>query len=271
MEYFSAATRQQHNTYQPLPAALTSVLPASSASSQVPASASASASSSTSSIPAFLAELLPSSALSAVHSKLLHRFLQLAATEASSAPALPAAALPAERQRRQQQNKAKKGRRATAARPLSARQRSQLQLLSPPAQPAAALRYSSFLSLHRLWLAYVRDLLGQPYSAIPLSAGERLLRADHHGARVTVARSTAASCVHTSGIVIHESASGWRVIGEDDVVRVVRKQGSVLQLDISAADGGGWQVELYGDQLAVRSAERAAKKWKGKSTIQLHQ
>ena len=119
-------------------------------------------------------------------------------------------------------------------------------------------------------------MLAQPHSDIPLPAGERLLKAAYHGAKVTVVRSTSPSYVHVSGIIIQESASGWRSIGEDNKVRLVRKEGSVLQLTVSStegeqqAQGDEWQVELYGDQLAVRSAERAAKKWKGKSNIQMN-
>lgn len=284
MEYFAAATQQQqNNTYKPLPATLASMSapPTSNTSSSPPSRPSASSAVSTSSIPAFLTELLPSSALSAAyHSKLHNKFLQLAATEVNTTAASTNTAQPI-KQRQQQKRKAAAGKKGsgqrTAARPLTAKQRKQLKLLSLPQLPTA-LRYSAFLPLHRLWLAYIRDLLAQPHSAIPLSSGERLLKADYHGARVTVVRSTAPSYVHVSGIVVQESASGWRIIGEDDKVRLVRKEGSVLQLTISSGvedeqqqhQLGDWQVELYGDQLTVRSAERAAKKFKGKSNIQMN-
>ena len=273
MEYFAAAatTQQQSNLYRPLPPALLAVAASSSSSSASPSPASSVPP--TSSIPSFLTSLLPSSALSAYQSKLHGKFVQLAAAQPrTAAPATHAQPATRRQQHRQQRSATR------AARPLTVRQRRRLRLLSlPAASPSAALRYSAFEPLHELWLSYIRDLLSQPTSSLPLSLGERLLKADYHGARVTVARSTAASYVHASGIVIQESENGWRIIGEDDVVRLVRKEGSVLSLDISAADDGqqqqqegGWQVELYGDQLAVRSAERAAKKWKGKSSIQMN-
>ena len=200
------------------------VPPSHASSSASPPPSTSSAAASTSAIPAFLNELLPSSTLSAAyHSKLHNRFLQLAATEPSVAPSTNIAQ-PAKRQKQRQQSttSGKKRRGPTGGRcdcwsALTAKQRKQLKLLSLPPS-STALRYSNFLPLHRLWLAYVVDLLSQPHSVLPLSSGERLLKADYHGAKVIVSRSTAASYVHLSGIIIQESASGWRMIGEDDVV-----------------------------------------------------
>ena len=290
MEYFAAATRQQqYDTYKRLPAGLLSLSAGSATSASSPSNSAPSVSPApaTSSIPSFLSELLPSAALSASYpSKLHNKFLQLAAAEPTATTVVSAAAQSAGR-RGQRGQQSKKGQRhrgvAAAGRPLTAQQRKQLRLFSLPLPDSSApLLYANFLPLHRLWQSYMHDLLQQPHSALPLSAGERLLKADYHGARATVVRSTAPSCVHVSGIVIQESASGWRLIGEDNAVRVVRKEGSVLRVNIDTAEveqqqqqqqqqqqGGGWQVELYGDQLAVRSAERAAKRWKGKSSIQL--
>jgi ribonuclease P protein subunit POP4 len=233
---------------------------------------------STSSIPSFLAELLPtSSLLSSYASKLRNKNLVLAANTQQQQPQRAAdrqlqqhpASASAPQRRKRQQPRRDKG--------MSSKQRKQHRLFFLPASSSSSssstslssssslppLRYSSFLPLHRLWQQYVAELLSLPHSSLP--APHLLMRADHHGAIITVLRSVCPTYLHVSGIVLQETAETWRIISEDDRQRVLRKRGSVVGVDC-----GSWgRLELFGSQLCYRSSERTARKWKGKQTVQL--
>ena len=124
------------------------------------------------------------------------------------------------------------------------------------------------LPLHRLWLGYIRDVVSAS-SSLPVE--QRLMKADYHGALVEVLRSERVETVGVRGIVLMEGQETLRLVTAEDRVRTLAKRGTVFGVRVEGADrnGGTLLVELYGTQMCFRSAERAARKWKVKHTVQL--
>uniref|UniRef100_A0A3B4V9J0 Ribonuclease P protein subunit p29 n=1 Tax=Seriola dumerili TaxID=41447 RepID=A0A3B4V9J0_SERDU len=78
-------------------------------------------------------------------------------------------------------------------------------------------RYKLFLSLHELWRQYIIDLCGglKP-TCSPQFVQQKLLKADFHGAIITVVRSKCPSYVGTTGILIQEFKHVFKIITEED-------------------------------------------------------
>ncbi|XP_054626847.1 ribonuclease P protein subunit p29 [Dunckerocampus dactyliophorus] len=148
------------------------------------------------------------------------------------------------------------------AKGLNARQKRALKIfhIKPEHQ-----RYELFLPLHDLWRQYIIDLCGglNPTSN-PLSVQQKLLKADFHGAIMTVARSKCPSYVGTTGIVIQEFKHVFKIITKQDQMKVIPKRNSVFEVEIN-----GFISSIYGNRFAHRASERSAKKFKGSGSIDL--
>ncbi|KXN80585.1 Ribonuclease P protein subunit p29, partial [Leucoagaricus sp. SymC.cos] len=162
--------------------------------------------------------------------------------------------------------------------------------------------------LHRLWMSYMSELLAlNPAPAagtvptsrsIPSSQAmfPKLVKADFHGAIISVCQSKNPCLVGIRGIIIHETENAFKVITKSNAVKLLPKQNSVFTLaiplystlpashsarmplplpdtgDISETtvlDRPHFEFELYGNQFRFRSAERAGRKFKHKETIEL--
>ncbi|KZV63610.1 RNase P/MRP, p29 subunit, partial [Peniophora sp. CONT] len=166
-------------------------------------------------------------------------------------------------------------------------------------------RFELFLTLHGLWMGYMSELLNlkQPPpsnvadpGAMPSAAGmhAKLVKADMHGAFISVKESKNAALVGIAGIVVHESEGTFRIVTKKDKLRLIPKRNSIFTLAVplystqtsslpSAAESEqneGLELKtvldaphivfsLYGNQFAFRAAERAGKKFKAKETIEL--
>ncbi|KAI1795965.1 RNase P/MRP, p29 subunit [Ganoderma leucocontextum] len=177
--------------------------------------------------------------------------------------------------------------------------------------------FELFVPLHLLWLGYMSELLSlsphpvtrsaDPASAMPSTAGmhAKLIKADFHGAIVTVRQSKNPCLVGLSGIVVHETENSFKVITRKDEQKsspsprfvhimpswltnnVLPKQNSIFVFAVplyaisasppgSSADDAKTildmphiEVELYGNHFCYRAAERAGRKFKHKETIEL--
>lgn len=167
---------------------------------------------------------------------------------------------------------------------LNARQRRQLGIYDIPKE---ALKYENFVPLHDLWLGYMKELYGSGGQDIKTFA-QKLLKADFHGAIFTVVKSINPVLVGISGIVIQETQNIFSIITKDNKlksklkthVRIVLLQQHTdtdhlaevpkantvftMKLDVCAHT-----FTLYGQQFICRSAERAARKFKAKPTIDI--
>ncbi|KAJ2156559.1 RNase P/RNase MRP complex subunit, partial [Coemansia sp. RSA 552] len=89
--------------------------------------------------------------------------------------------------------------------------------------PEESRRYELFLPLHRLWTKYIITLLGDKdistegadlkHQQILLG---RIIKADLHGAKMSVERSKCPNFVGLSGIVAQETKNTFKLITEDD-------------------------------------------------------
>ncbi|XP_016066926.1 PREDICTED: ribonuclease P protein subunit p29 [Miniopterus natalensis] len=158
--------------------------------------------------------------------------------------------------RRKQKEKKKK------PRGLSARQRRELRLfdIKPEQQ-----RYNLFLPLHELWKQYIRDLCnGLKPDTQPQTIQAKLLKADLHGAIVSVTKSKCPSYVGVTGILLQETKHVFKIITKEDRLKVIPKLNCVFSMETD-----GFISYIYGSKFQLRSSERSAKKFKAKGTIDL--
>lgn len=87
------------------------------------------------------------------------------------------------------------------------------------------LLYRDLMPLNHMWLAYIAQTLGvKDFSKLPTSPvdphwetiGQRLLKADYHGAAISVVRCKNPGAVGTSGIILQETKNCFNVITPDD-------------------------------------------------------
>ena len=179
--------------------------------------------------------------------------------------------------RRAREKKKQQRKKARKPHPLSATQRRRLGLYD---LPRAAQRYVLFEPLHRLWVGYVREVLGGEVFTGGEGAAAKLASADFHGARVEVVRSGCVSRVGIEGIVVKDSRFAFEVVTRRDVVKLVPKEGTVFRFEVpvpvpgSGPELGGEQgegqvggmskmvFEIHGEQFQFRSADRASRKFR---------
>ena len=115
-----------------------------------------------------------------------------------------------------------------------------------------------------------------------------MLKADFHGAVITVVRSTIPTTIGIRGILLQETYRSFKIITEANKL-VSASSFSLhvsflssllfMRLDFLAALSkahsifsfafGSVVVRLYGDQLIMRAAERTVKKFKQRNSIEL--
>ncbi|XP_041602382.1 ribonuclease P protein subunit p29 isoform X2 [Vulpes lagopus] len=158
------------------------------------------------------------------------------------------------RRKRKEKRKRSKG--------LSARQRRELHLFDITAEQQ---RYSLFLPLHELWKQYIRDLCGglKPDTQ-PQMIQAKLLKADLHGALISVTKSKCPSYVGVTGILLQETKHLFKIITKEDRLKVIPKLNCVFTVEID-----GFVSYIYGSKFQLRSSERSAKKFKAKGTVDL--
>ncbi|XP_029948036.1 ribonuclease P protein subunit p29 [Salarias fasciatus] len=148
------------------------------------------------------------------------------------------------------------------AKGLNARQKRAMKIfqIKPEHQ-----RYELFLPLHELWKQYVIDLCnGLKPTSSPQFVQQKLLKADFHGAIITVVRSKCPSYVGTTGILVQEFKHIFKIITKEDRLKVIPKRNSVFAVEIN-----GFTSHIYGSKFEQRASERSAKKFKVKGTIDL--
>ncbi|KAM5134289.1 ribonuclease P protein subunit p29 isoform 2-T2 [Callospermophilus lateralis] len=145
------------------------------------------------------------------------------------------------RRKRKEKKKKSKG--------LSARQRRDLRLfdIKPEQQ-----RYSLFLPLHELWKQYIRDLCnGLKPDTQPQMIQAKLLKADLHGAIISVTKSKCPSYVGVTGILLQETKHVFKIITKEDRLKAQEKQRcqklcflSVFHPDHTGRETPGWRREV---------------------------
>lgn len=190
----------------------------------------------------------------------------------------------ARRRARERKRREQRRRRAQRPRPLTAGERRRLGLYEVP---RAARRYALFEPLHRLWLGYVREVLGGEAYTGGEGAAAKLAAADFHGAGVEVVRSGCVSRVGIRGIVVKDSKFAFEIITPGNRLKLVPKEGTVFRFEVpvpaaasTAEDAGAgagpgegqaqgqqeqmstFVFEIHGEQFQYRSADRASRKFR---------
>ncbi|XP_062273058.1 ribonuclease P protein subunit p29 [Scomber scombrus] len=158
--------------------------------------------------------------------------------------------------------KKEKKRSSKKAKGLNARQKRAMKIfdIKPEHQ-----KYELFLPLHDLWRQYIIDLCnGLKPSCNPQFVQQKLLKADFHGAIITVVRSKCPSYVGTTGILVQEFKHVFKIITKEDKLKVIPKRNSVFSVEIN-----GFVSHIYGSKFEQRASERSAKKFKVRGTIDL--
>jgi ribonuclease P protein subunit POP4 len=83
--------------------------------------------------------------------------------------------------------------------------------------PEEARNWEFFVPLHKLWCSYMKDLIADSNNEIMIYG--KLLKADLHGAILTVVQSKCPSNVGISGIVAKDTESTFCMITKDNAMR----------------------------------------------------
>lgn len=128
--------------------------------------------------------------------------------------------------------------------------------------PKRGLKFSDYLGLNELWNGYVDDLFTlESLKVADESLRLRLCRMDFHGAFVKVTKATCPAHLGIEGLVLMETKNTLQLLGKDDVLRTVPKNGSSFSLRLGTKNGQTL-VTIAGSSIRSRASERAVKKWK---------
>ncbi|KAK2580258.1 hypothetical protein KPH14_012509 [Odynerus spinipes] len=137
----------------------------------------------------------------------------------------------------------------------------------------SGLKYTDLLPLHQLWLKYIQSVLGDKFSPTethnPIDANweninQQLMKADFHGAKISVVKSKCPSLVGISGIIVQDTKNTFRICGMDNIMRTLPKDAIVIKLYLHELT-----LQIFGKQLSIRPTERTVKKFKTAHTFEL--
>lgn len=147
---------------------------------------------------------------------------------------------------------------------LSSRKRMQLGLRKIGCKND--MKYVDLLPLNQLWLKYMQQILGTKFfHNIPKNpidpnwetVNQQLIKADFHGAEISVFASKCPSLVGMSGIVIQDTKNTFRICGKDNVIRTIPKDVVIMNIYLNEV-----KLEFFGKDLSIRPTERTIKKFK---------
>ncbi|KAI1317448.1 RNase P/RNase MRP complex subunit [Mortierella claussenii] len=165
---------------------------------------------------------------------------------------------PPTRETNEAKEKQKQRRRANKSKALTAKEKRTLDVYNIPLE---SRKYELFLPLHELWKGYMEELFG---STNPLAFTQKLLKADFHGAIITVARSKCPTYIGTSGIVAQETENVFKIITPTNALQVIPKTNNVFTIRVRDS-----VFTVHGNQFRYRASQRSSKKFKSKPTIDL--
>ena len=120
------------------------------------------------------------------------------------------------------------------------------------------MEYTSLLSMNQLWKEYITELMNNSNNDDAIL--NKMLKADLHGAILTVINSTNKNNIGINGIVIFESKRTFNLLNKKNEIKTILKNGSVFEIEIN----NGIKILIYGDNFIFKSAERTKIKFKPK-------
>lgn len=83
--------------------------------------------------------------------------------------------------------------------------------------PAEEQMYELYLPLHQMWKEYIYDLLAGNFSEKNIC--NKLLKADMHGACISVWKASCTTYENQQGIVLQETMKSFRVITKENKIK----------------------------------------------------
>ena len=120
------------------------------------------------------------------------------------------------------------------------------------------MEYATLLSMNQLWKEYITELMNNSNNEETIL--NKMLKADLHGAILTVVNSTNKNNIGISGIVIFESRRTFNILNKKNEMKTILKNGCVFETEIN----NGMKILIYGDNFIYKSAERTKIKFKPK-------
>lgn len=139
-------------------------------------------------------------------------------------------------------------------RTLSAKEKKRMNLFNMKTHTPS---FESLVPLNILWEDYIAELIGNEKK----EAGRypKLLRADYHGARISVLNCTCSSSIGLEGIVVKDSMRTFQFVTELNEAKIILKQ--------TATFGIHWGKETFrivGEHFVLRPSDRSKLKVKEK-------
>ena len=121
------------------------------------------------------------------------------------------------------------------------------------------MEYTSLLSMNQLWKEYITELMNNSNNDDTIL--NKILKADLHGAILTVINSTNKNNIGISGIVLFESRRTFNLLNKKNEIKTILKNGCVFETEMKY---NGMKIIIYGDNFIYKSAERTKIKFKPK-------
>ena len=121
-----------------------------------------------------------------------------------------------EQRRRERARKAALRKQNQKPRPLSAREKRLLNIYDVPRE---AQKYSIYEPLHRMWIGYVQEMLGDNCMPVKPATAARFCSADFHGAEVEIVRARCVSRVGLKGIVVKDTKFTFEIVTRKDELK----------------------------------------------------
>ena len=121
------------------------------------------------------------------------------------------------------------------------------------------LNYEELLSMNKLWQDYIKDLMNNSNNEENILS--KMLKADLHGAILTVINSTNKNNIGINGIVLFESRRTFNLLNKKNEIKTILKNGNIFETEINY---NGMKINIYGDNFIYKSAERTKIKFKPK-------
>ena len=121
------------------------------------------------------------------------------------------------------------------------------------------MNYENLLTLNKMWQEYITELMNNTNNQDNIL--EKILKADLHGAILTVINSTNKNNIGISGIVLFESRRTFNILTKKNEIKTILKQGCIFE---TLLQFNNMKILIYGENFIYKSAERTKIKFKPK-------
>ena len=121
-----------------------------------------------------------------------------------------------EKRQRERARKAALRKQNQKPKPLSAKEK---RLLNIHDVPRESQKYSIYEPLHRMWIGYIQEMLGDNCMPVKPATAARFCSADFHGAEVEIVRARCVSRVGLRGIVVKDTKFTFEIVTPTDQLK----------------------------------------------------